>query len=698
MRKINRLAVCLMCVSILLCACGKETDKEVGAIESGETQTISQDEDVSSTGEEQTEAVSEDDPVVEEEEHVYNNGGNFIKVDDCVYYFKLSEEAVNRSVLYGKFRGGSKETTDSYLMCYDTVTGETKEIATLAIGTPMAYYRGAIYLTQYDESFTGSLVEVNLSTGEITNLGEAYMRYVDPETGRYVAEVYAIDGTSSARVYEGRKPVSELDLQNVECGVDNFFLCGDTLLYCMYHINYWDSDGEMLHQLFAYQLSTGELKCLGDMPAEPDEGLDPLCEVDQMAIKDNEVYLGVGFYAGTGHFLNYPVICKADLTRENSLEIIQEEDIVDAFDYCTDRFLESSLPKIVACDYIPYEVQKDYETDQLYLMVPDGNDSLKRKDVIQIDKMGVDYSGEEFNYVEVAEYVDGKIYVVMDEVVYCEEESVGWRDAYTVNAISYCEIDPATGEMRELEPTMQLPEMPKPIQYYVENPSKDNCNTVDLAGYEAKPATITLEYKEANEIIDEEEWFTEYGLEDMRYTDTGQYDFYAAFDDPSVQPMGYTLYITDKETGEVKYELDLSDFYYPVGVAEHPGLEDGWYPEFQCAYAEDDIVYLSMFHRTYAETMPYHAYIMAIDLTDGSLLWKSENLVNNALHFVVLDNVIVCGYGFTDEPDYIYQLDKKSGATLEQIKVKTGPDYLYYKDGKLYVRTYDMNYVFDVEQ
>ena len=96
--------------------------------------------------------------------------------------------------------------------------------------------------------------------------------------------------------------------------------------------------------------------------------------------------------------------------------------------------------------------------------------------------------------------------------------------------------------------------------------------------------------------------------------------------------------------------------------------------------------------------MPYHAYIMAIDLTDGTLLWKSENLVNNALHFAVLDNVIVCGYGFTDEPDYIYQLDKKSGATLEQIKVKTGPDYLYYKEGKLYVRTYDMNYVFAVEQ
>ena len=353
MRRITRIFAGCVCVCILLCACGKDAVKEVDTIENGMTQNVPQSEDAQSVSEDKKEDASVDGSEAEEPECVYNNGGNFIKVNDCVYYFKLSEEAVNRSVLYGKFRGGSKETTDSYLMCYDTVTGETKEIATLAIGTPMAYYRGAIYLTQYDESFTGSLVEVNLSTGEITNLGEAYMRYVDPETGRYVAEVYALDGTSSARVYEGRKPVSELDLQNVECGVDNFFLCGDTLLYCMYHINYWDSDGEMLHQLFAYQLSTGELKCLGNMPAEPDEGLDPLCEVDQMAIKDNEVYLGVGFYAGTGHFLNYPVICKADLTRENSLEIIQEEDIVDAFDYCTDRFLESSLPKIVACDYIP---------------------------------------------------------------------------------------------------------------------------------------------------------------------------------------------------------------------------------------------------------------------------------------------------------------------------------------------------------
>ena len=694
--KKTRTGILITVICMLLCACGKDAVEETVVTERETSQDVSQNETAQSADADATGDTSESMPAAEEA--VYNNGGNFIKVGDCVYYFKLSEEAVNRSVLYGDFRGGSKEATDNYLMCYDTVTGEAKQVAALAMGTPMAYYNGAIYLTNYDDSFVGSLVEVNLSTGEITNLGEAYMRYVDSETGRYVAEVYAEDATSFLRVYEGRKAVSELDLQNDRYSANNFFLRGDTLLYCMYDTNYWDSDGEMLHQLFAYQLSTGELKCLGDMPAEPDSGFYSLCEVDQMAIKDNEVYLGAGFYAGTGHFLNYPVICKADLTRENSLEIIQEEDIVDTYDYCTDRFLESSLPKIVASDYIPYEVQKDYETDQLYMMVPDGNDGLERKDVIQIDRMEVDYSGEEFCFVEVAEYVDGMIYLVMDDVVYCEEESIGWRDAYTVNAISYCQIDPATGEISELEPTMQLPEIPEPPHYYIENPSKDNCSTVDVAGYEVKPASITLNYSEANEIIDEEEWIIEYDLDEMRDTDTGQYDFFVSFDDCCEPPMGYTLYITDKESGDVKYELDLSDFYYPVKVADHPGLEAGWYPEFQCAYAEDDIVYISMFHRTYAETMPYHAYIMAIDLTDGSLLWKSENLVNNASHFAVLDNVIVCGYGFTAEPDYIYQLDKKSGATLDQIKVKSGPDYLFYKDGQLLVRTYDTNYVFDVEQ
>ena len=82
MRKINRLAVCLMCVSILLCACGKDAVKEVDTIENGTTQKVPQSEDAQSVSEDKKEDASVDGSEAEEPECVYNNGGNFIKVDD----------------------------------------------------------------------------------------------------------------------------------------------------------------------------------------------------------------------------------------------------------------------------------------------------------------------------------------------------------------------------------------------------------------------------------------------------------------------------------------------------------------------------------------------------------------------------------------------------------------------------------------
>ena len=123
----------------------------------------------------------------------------------------------------------------------------------------------------------------------------------------------------------------------------------------------------------------------------------------------------------------------------------------------------------------------------------------------------------------------------------------------------------------------------------------------------------------------------------------------------------------------------------------------GWYAEYRYAYVENNIAYISMYHMTYADTMPFHAYIIAVDLNTGALLWRSLPLICNSDNFVVLDDVIISGYGFTAEPDYIYQIDKSFGTVLEQIPVKSQADYLIMKDGKLYVRTYNTDYVFEVK-
>ena len=82
MRRITRIFAGCVCVCILLCACGKDAVKEVDTIENGTTQKVPQSEDAQSVSEDKKEDASVDGSEAEEPECVYNNGGNFIKVDD----------------------------------------------------------------------------------------------------------------------------------------------------------------------------------------------------------------------------------------------------------------------------------------------------------------------------------------------------------------------------------------------------------------------------------------------------------------------------------------------------------------------------------------------------------------------------------------------------------------------------------------
>ncbi|MEC8422927.1 MAG: hypothetical protein VX000_04055 [Myxococcota bacterium] len=110
------------------------------------------------------------------------------------------------------------------------------------------------------------------------------------------------------------------------------------------------------------------------------------------------------------------------------------------------------------------------------------------------------------------------------------------------------------------------------------------------------------------------------------------------------------------------------------------------------------VLYVSHAHRTHAaSSMGQNAYLSAIDLKSGLLLWRSPPLVCNSHNFIIQDDHIWCGYGFTAEPDFITLLDRQSGDLVSKTRLKTGPDYLLLRDNRLYVRTYDTDYVFDIE-
>ena len=66
------------------------------------------------------------------------------------------------------------------------------------------------------------------------------------------------------------------------------------------------------------------------------------------------------------------------------------------------------------------------------------------------------------------------------------------------------------------------------------------------------------------------------------------------------------------------------------------------------------------------------------------------------MNFLVKGDVIFCGYGFTAEDDYLYQLDKNTGEVIDRLPLKKMPDLMAEKDGRLYVHTYSYDYVIQV--
>ena len=226
-------------------------------------------------------------------------------------------------------------------------------------------------------------------------------------------------------------------------------------------------------------------------------------------------------------------------------------------------------------------------------------------------------------------------------------------------------------------------------QIHMENPSWEYYCATEPASL-AAPLKLTKLTQEANQITDTDDWFEKNNLS-LNVEDSGKYGLGIPSDENGGK---CRIQVVDGEKGEV-FELDFSDFE-DAGDFKQSEKE---FVRQQIRYAQvkDHILYLSIGHLTYAESSPHNAYVAAVDLAEKKMLWKSQPLVSNAANFVIKGDVLLCGYGFTAEPDYIYQLDLGSGKVIDKTAVKSKADYLILKDNILYVRTYNTDYTFRIE-
>ena len=194
----------------------------------------------------------------------------------------------------------------------------------------------------------------------------------------------------------------------------------------------------------------------------------------------------------------------------------------------------------------------------------------------------------------------------------------------------------------------------------------------------AAPFDLKIVSEEENGIDFANEWYDSKGLS-LPMIGTDWNSFY----DDNYQYLwsGEELYIYESGTGNCLYVLT-----YPT---------DKWYINGNNACLKDGIFYGASVTNGYAQ--PDTCFMFAYDLENHQLLWRSADQTCNSMNFIVKDDVIICGYGFTSENDYLYQLDLHTGEVLSRLTLKKQPDLLVYQDNTLYVHTYSYNYTIEIE-
>jgi outer membrane protein assembly factor BamB len=106
------------------------------------------------------------------------------------------------------------------------------------------------------------------------------------------------------------------------------------------------------------------------------------------------------------------------------------------------------------------------------------------------------------------------------------------------------------------------------------------------------------------------------------------------------------------------------------------------------------LVYMNEACITYAkEAENKCSSLLCLDPVKETVLWRTPSLVSNNM-FLLTDKLIICGYGFTAEKDYVFTLDKESGKILTKTQVESAPEYYEIKDNALYVLAYKQFYKF----
>ncbi|CBK73298.1 Protein of unknown function (DUF3298) [Butyrivibrio fibrisolvens 16/4] len=304
-----------------------------------------------------------------------------------------------------------------------------------------------------------------------------------------------------------------------------------------------------------------------------------------------------------------------------------------------------------------------------------------------------------FSPYEIASYATGDMDVVIteDDIPGLIQENYKASGKQDIDSI----VTKQTAETEELEPESmgdgeEYEYTGESQGVIISNPTWHKYTSDSVKPAAEKHITLTETSKDKTDWLDTSVWAEKNGFEEafLSYGD-GNY-YYAPGDGGDFGYEFTTLFLYDYQTNELLHTYDLAELCNGPDAEE--GKESMARQYIRWAKAMDGILYVSLSHNGYTSEESRSGYMVAIDMKTDTVLWRSEPQVSNACNFQIVDDTIICGYGFTAEPDYMYLLDKNTGEKVEQIKIESAASQFEIKDDTLYVATYNTAYTYKINR
>lgn len=371
---------------------------------------------------------------------VVNNNGHFVMVDDKIYYHVVDADSMGSSALFGRY--ADIEAGRTILYEYDPTTGENEIKYFDYTSGPIAFEGDTLYnLTYFDDDLdwkaddkTG-VCGMSVANGEMCELEREGNTLLGASSdASFIATYhYSYENYEDIKyicVYQNGELITKTDVMDyqdvVGIGSEDIFYIGGN-----------PQKGYSLIQLNAY---SGETINLGSLPYVGDwNGY-----VDECIIEGDKVYFTYSKYEGTGNFFVEGYYIQALIGKAKSIRYIDMpnndngygEPLMAPFAVINGKMVKAD-GKPGTCEVNDLGILGYYDEKGRFERVAGG--------------FAYEETADEGNkQVEIAELIDGYIYLIYNVNSRAPEDDIGWRYAYRRDNTYIYRVNIETGTKEEL--------------------------------------------------------------------------------------------------------------------------------------------------------------------------------------------------------------------------------------------------------